>query len=120
LYLAQQKKRVTIVEAGPLALDMNPISRMALLPLLQELGVAVAPLSIRELRAGGLIGTNADGEDLKIRADRIIIALGSVPRRELAARIEGGVDELFVVGDCAGPRGITRAIREGFAAGWRI
>jgi NADPH-dependent 2,4-dienoyl-CoA reductase/sulfur reductase-like enzyme len=120
LYLAQQKKRVTIVETGPLALDMNPISRMALLPMLQELGVAVAPLSIRELGASGLIGTDADGKDRTIRADRIIIALGSVPRRELATRLEEGVDELFVVGDCAGPCGITRAIREGFAAGWRI
>ena len=111
---------MTIVESEPLALGMNPISRMALLPMLQELGVGVAPLSIRGLGAEGLIGTDADGKDRTVRADHVVIALGSAPRRELAARIEGNVDELFVVGDCAGARGITRAIREGFAAGWRI
>ena len=88
--------------------------------MLQGLGVAVAPLSIRGLEAVGLIGTDADGRDRTVRADHVVIALGSVPRRELAARIGGNVDELFVIGDCAGPRGITRAIREGFAAGWRI
>jgi 2,4-dienoyl-CoA reductase (NADPH2) len=77
-------------------------------------------LYIREFGAEGLIGTDADGKDRTVCADHVVIALGSVPRRELALRIEGNMDEIFVVGDCADPRGITRAIREGFAARWRI
>jgi hypothetical protein len=117
LYLAQQRKRVTIVEAGPLALDMNPISPMALLPLLQELGVAVASLSIREFGAGGLIGTDADGRDRTIRADRIIIAPGVSP--EGRARCEPRKRRRRALRG-RGPRGITHAIREGFTAGCRI
>ncbi len=120
LYLAQQGKRVTIVERTALAADVNPISQMTLIPMLRQLGVTVVPLSIREFTAAGLTGTDENGRHHTLRADRIVIALGAVPRRSLASRLEGEVGELFVVGDCGGSRGITRAIREGFAAGWRI
>jgi 2-enoate reductase len=120
LYLAQQGKKVTIVESGALAEDMNPISRMALVPMLSELGVVIAPLAVREITADGLIGAGSDGKDQMIPADNVVVSLGAVPRNTLAARLENEVNELYVVGDCAIPRGITPAIHEGFVAGWRI
>ncbi len=120
LHLAQQGKRVTIVEAGPLAEDVNLVSRMALVPMLLELGVVIAPLTIREFTADGLSGVGPDGKDQRIRADDVVLALGAVARDGLASRLRSEAREVHAVGDCASPRGITRAIHEGFVAGSRI
>ncbi len=120
LYLAQQRKKVTIVECGPFAEDMNPISRMALIPMLHELGVVIAPVTLREFTVGGLIATGLDGKEQTVRADSVVIATETAPTDALASRLESELYELLVVGDCAGARGMTRAIHEGFVAGWRV
>lgn len=120
LHLARLGKHVTIIETEPLAHDANPISRMVLTSMLAEHGVLVVAASIGRLGADGMVCTDSDGRERTLEADTVVIALGAVPRDALVRRLEGEVRELYVVGDCASPGNITRAIHEGFVAGWRI
>jgi 2-enoate reductase len=120
LFLAQEGKKVTIIETLPLAYDINLINRLSLLELLFDKGVTIANVTIKEFTPEGVIGTDLDGKDETFKADTIILALGSEPRHEIYKDLKGKVREMYIVGDCASPRNIGKAIHEGFVAGWRI
>jgi NADPH-dependent 2,4-dienoyl-CoA reductase/sulfur reductase-like enzyme len=120
LFLAQQGKKVTIIDMLPLAYDLNFFSRMALLPMLFEKGVATANVNIEQFTDDGLMVTDLEGKEQSIKADTIVLALGAESTNKLAEELKDKVRELYVVGDCVSPRKIGEAIHEGFVAGWRI
>ena len=120
LYLAQEMKKVTIIETLPVAYDMNWINRMALLEMLFDKGVTIENGTIKEFTDEGLIAIDSEGKDQFLIADTIILALGSESKNTLARDLEDEIKELYVVGDCVVPRNIRDAIHEGFVAGWRI
>ena len=53
-------------------------------------------------------------------ADLLVLALGRVPERKLAARLAAGGLEMHEAGDCLGPRGLEEAILEGTRAAQAI
>lgn len=122
LSLAQEGKRVTIVEMLPeVAYDLNSISRISLQEELAQKGVTILTnLTIEEFTIEGLVATDGEGKKQTLNADNIVLALGAKSENKLAGNLKGKVGELYMVGDCVSPRRITEAIREGFAAGWRI
>ena len=120
LFLAQEGKKVTIVETLPVAYDINWISRMALLPMLFESEVIIENMTIKEFTVEGLIAIDLEGKEHTLKADTIVLALGAEPMNKLAEALKENVSELYVVGDCRSPRNIWAAIHEGFVAGWRI
>jgi len=120
LFLAQEGKKLTIVETLPAAYDMNWISRMALLEMLFDKGVTISNGTIKEITEEGLIATDPEGKDQTLKADTIILALGSESENKLAKNLEDEIKELYVVGDCVTPGNLRKAIHEGFVAGWRI
>jgi len=122
LSLAQEGKKVTIVEMLPeIACDLNVVSRMALLKELDDIGVRILTnTTIKEFTGDGLVVIDKEGKEQVLKADTVILALGSKPENKLAEELRGKVDELYVAGDCADPRKIGEAMHEGFAAGWQI
>jgi 2-enoate reductase len=120
LFLAQKEKKVIIIELLPLAYDVNMINRMALLEMLFAKEVTVANMRIKEFTPEGVIATDLEGKNQVLRADTIILAMGSESKKGLVGNLEDRFEEVYVVGDCVSPRDIGKAIHEGFVAGWQI
>jgi len=116
-FLAERGKEVMVVEMLPeIATDMERNTRKLLLKRLDELGVKILPnMKVEEITDKGVKTT----EQL-LRADSVVIALGSVPNAKLAEDLRGSNLELFTIGDCAKPRKLWEAIHEGCRVGLEI
>jgi len=121
LHLAQTGRRVTVIDALPLeqiASDVHPISRTALLDMLQGALVEMKTETALEAVIGaGAVVRGADGERSEIPCDSVVLAAGVMPRSDLVERFKGLADEVRVIGDCRRERGDLRyAITDGFNA----
>ncbi|MFH1242785.1 MAG: FAD-dependent oxidoreductase [Pseudomonadota bacterium] len=119
LYLAPENKKVLLVEMlDGLALDMEPINRMELLSRIKNSEIEV--LLGRRLERIGQDGVYLlkleTMEEERIETDAVVISLGVAPENKLANDLEGKVERIFLIGDCAGPRKIIDAVYEGFRA----
>jgi thioredoxin reductase len=123
LYLAPGNNKVFVVEMlDNLALDMEPINRMDLLSRVEESGIEVIlKRKIRRIDPGRIVLLNLETmTEEEVEADAVVLALGAVSETDLAEKIVGKVDNVYLVGDCAKPRKIIDAIYEGFRAALRI
>jgi 2-enoate reductase len=124
LYLAREGKRVTIFKMRPgteVAEDLNPPSRQALLEELTKFKVTIITNStIKEFTARGLVAIDKNGKEKTLKAETIVLALGSQSENKLLNSIKGKVGELYAIGDCVTPRKVGQAMHEGFLAGWKI
>ena len=119
LYLAQQGKRVTIVEIlGSVARDMFAINRMHLLVLLADADVRIlTETSVAEITDDSVTLVDKDGKRSKLANDTVVLALGLKSNRELEEALGDKVPETYVIGDCVEPRKVMDAIWEGFRLG---
>ena len=122
LELARLGKKVTIIEKLPAAaLDVNPVTRKALLQKLEEAGVRIlAGLTIKGFSDEGIIAAEQDGQLRSFQADTVVLALGVKSKKDLERRLKGITAELYSVGDCISPRKVGDAIHEGFAVGSQV
>jgi 2,4-dienoyl-CoA reductase-like NADH-dependent reductase (Old Yellow Enzyme family)/thioredoxin reductase len=113
-YLTELGRNVTLVEAlGDLALDMEPLNRYLLLQRLKEREIKVhTGTMFKEVTNEGIVVGDAFGEHV-LRAESIILSLGTVPDNALASSLRGKVEQLYVIGDCVKPRRTLEAIHEG-------
>jgi 2,4-dienoyl-CoA reductase-like NADH-dependent reductase (Old Yellow Enzyme family)/thioredoxin reductase len=120
-YLSDLGRDVTLVEAvGDLALDMEPLNRYLLLHRLREKRIKTFTRTIfKEVVNDGIAVTDDRGERL-LRAESVILALGTVSDNTLANSLRGRVEQLYVVGDCVKPRRSLEAIHEGSWAARQI
>jgi 2-enoate reductase len=116
VYLAQQGKKVTIIEALENVIsDVGFIVAMALRELLDDANVEIeTSCNIQEIIDEGLIMIDRQGKKRTLEPDTIILAVGLKPNRELVEALQGKVRELYVVGDCVESRRIIDAIWGGF------
>ncbi|MBW1782312.1 MAG: FAD-dependent oxidoreductase [Deltaproteobacteria bacterium] len=113
-YLAEQKKRVTIVEMLPeLAMDMEVRSRTALLKKLDEHGVTADCHFKMEgiIPKQGVVGIDKEGAKREINGDTVVLATGFESSRPLLDP-EQECREFYVIGDAKRPRRIMDAMRE--------
>ena len=61
-----------------------------------------------------------DGQERRIPADSVVIALGFAPNTKLADELKEVVEELYTVGDCADPARMADAVKQGYRAGCRV
>jgi len=122
-YLAPNNKKIIIVEMlDSLALDMEPINRMDLLSRIEKSDIEVVlKRKIHRIDPDKIVLVNQETmAEEEVRADAVVLALGAVAANGLAKKIEGKVDSIYSVGDCAKPRKIIDAIYEGFRAALTI
>ncbi len=122
LYLAQQGKKVTIIEAqSEIARDLELISKIALIKkggLLEKYGInVITNTSVTEIGKGEVVIKDKTGEQRNIRADSVVIAVGRKPliSEELISEAKKISQEVYVIGDAKGPRKVIDAIHEGFS-----
>ena len=64
--------------------------------------------------------TDAEGKELVIPAETVILAAGMVPLREEALSLDVADGDFRMIGDCKRPRQILEAVREGYDAAMEV
>lgn len=116
LYLAGQKKGVTIVEMlDDIAKDMEPRSRTALLKKLGEQQIKIVrDLKIEKiLPQKGIMGVDKGGKRQEIGGDTVVLAMGFDPIRPVDAG-EPKSYAIHIIGDAKRPRRIMDAVAEAY------
>lgn len=124
LELAMQGKQVTLVEMGiDVARDANSIHKPALMMELKDHAEQVTILcrtTCTGIHDHGIVCRDADGKELTLDADTVILAAGMAPLRAEALALEPVSSEFRMVGDCKRPRQILEAVREGYDAAMEV
>ena len=113
IYLAQNGKKVTIVEMlEEIIPNVFEANRQYLFKMLAENGVNVLTNTkmVRVTDDGALVINQCRRYEAKLPADTIVIATGLKPERSLVKALEGKVKELHAIGDCEGPGKIMDAV----------
>jgi 2,4-dienoyl-CoA reductase-like NADH-dependent reductase (Old Yellow Enzyme family)/thioredoxin reductase len=120
-HLAAQGKRVTIVEMmDRMVADGYPYGRELLLFDLAGLGVDLrTSTTAKEITDDGVV-VDYEGKQELVKADTVVLALGTQPNNELFEQLKGIVDELYTVGDCAEARKLANAVEEGFKTALKL
>jgi len=121
LYLAQQGKKVTLIDMLSLErIDANApfVDSSFLRSMLQEQKVDI----IQEVKLAAITGKGAviadkNGKKREIPCDTVVLALGVKPRGEVLEMFKDTASDIRVVGDCSNERGnLMNATAEGFFA----
>ena len=124
-FLVERGKMVTIVSRSPsrdLARGLYVSNRAELMAKLRR-SEKVALLHEHAAKCildHGVVVVNKNSAESTLEVDKVVLALGVIPLRELADQLKGKVSELYVIGDAAQPRDIASAVREGFILATRI
>ncbi len=115
--MKDSNKRVTVVEPWPvhaLGYDMSTLNRtyvsFVMLPKYAVRGFV--GMRIEELSTGEMVGIDWDGKRQQIKADTVVLALGSHPDMTLFESLRGGNWELYAIGDCVRAKNVSNAISD--------
>jgi 2-enoate reductase len=119
LWLAEQGKKVTIVEKlGQLMLAGPPIplmNKMMLLDLLNfhkvNVMTNVSPLEIID---DGAVVINESSSRSTLMADTLVVAVGFEPEQKIYRLLQGRVPNLYIIGDAREARNIMSAIWDAY------
>jgi 2-enoate reductase len=116
VYLAQQGKKVAIVEImDKVARDMWRGNRLHIIELLEKHNVRILtstrPLEIKE---DSVVVNNEKDKTEKLRVDTVAIATGLVPNNELHDVLADAASEVYSIGDCDKAGKVINAIWAGF------
>lgn len=118
IFLAQQGRKVTILEMKPeLCRDAPYLHHEAVLLELDRLG-AVTHTGARCTRIlpDGVLAQTGEGE-VRFDADTVLVAAGLRPRMAEAESFRDCAPEFWKIGDCKKARNVRLAIHEGYDAG---
>ena len=118
IFLAQQGRKVTILEMKPeLCRDAPYLHHEAVLLELDRLG-AVTHTGTRCTRIlpDGVLAQTDEGE-VRFDADTVLVAAGLRPRMAEAESFRDCAPEFWKIGDCKKARNVRLAIHEGYDAG---
>ena len=121
LYLAQQGKKVTLIDRLSLEqIDANApfVDSRTLRSMLQELTVdIIQEVKLEAITDSGAVITDKKGKKREIPCDTVVLALGVQPRREIVEKFKDAAPDVRVIGDCGNERGnLMSATAEGFFA----
>ncbi len=121
LFLAQQGKKVTMIDVLPLEqIDVGSpaINITKLRSMLEDLHVEViTEVSLDAVTDIGAVIMNKNGKKTEIACDTVVLSLGVTPRTDVVALFKDLVPDVHVIGDCNNERGqLYSATTEGFFA----
>lgn len=120
-FLAQRRKKVTIVEMLPrLMNDMGPGSRSLLLATLREKGVEILTNATVNAISETVISASIKKSTRQLNYDNVVLAVGSKPSNGLERMLKEEISEVYVVGDASRPGNILEAVRSGCEAAIKL
>jgi 2-enoate reductase len=128
LYLAQQGKRVTIVETlseigsvgsilPQIATDVLKIAGVLKVMLIEKGVEILNNVKIIEITDSGVTAIDRGQNVIDIDGDRVVLALGFMSQAGLYNELKGKVREIYQIGDCVEPHRIGEATRNGYRVG---
>ena len=119
LWLAQQGKSVSIVEAlDDIATKIHAANRQMLLDMIEDAGITVfTGAETLEVLEEGIIISNEKRQRQFLACDTLISAGGLKPVNDLYGALINGNRPFHIIGDCREPRNIHHAIFDGFTVG---
>jgi 2,4-dienoyl-CoA reductase-like NADH-dependent reductase (Old Yellow Enzyme family)/thioredoxin reductase len=120
-YLANGKKKVTIVEKLPgIALEVEKLTQILLLQRLSQLGVRVkTECEIVSMR-GCQVTLSHQGEEIEEEVESIVLALGGSPNNSLETLLRSCGRPFYAIGDCWEARDIASAIHDGWRTALQV
>lgn len=125
LSLAQQGKKVTLIDRLPLEevdAGISAINILTLRKMLNELNVVTQPeMKLEAITASGVVVRDKNLIQIELPCDTVVLSLGVEPRTEIVKFLGNLVTETYVVGDCNSHRSsLLNAVSEGFFAAMEI
>jgi 2,4-dienoyl-CoA reductase-like NADH-dependent reductase (Old Yellow Enzyme family)/thioredoxin reductase len=130
LYLAERGKKVSVVETRKVGWGLNHRQRFALIENLIKSGVHLYPDSTLESVTEHGVNILWDGGEPAVKsgrsmfyylkADTVVLAVGSRSQNDLGEQLSGFMPEVFSVGDCVKPRSVLAAFYQGWTAARKI
>jgi 2,4-dienoyl-CoA reductase-like NADH-dependent reductase (Old Yellow Enzyme family)/NADPH-dependent 2,4-dienoyl-CoA reductase/sulfur reductase-like enzyme len=118
LYLAQQGKKVTVIDMVSeleIAREAAHMNKIALLQLLDQHGVEFkTEVKLDGITDGSIVVIDKQWHRQEIPADTVVSALGVKPLSEAVKAFQGLAREVYIIGDCSSPRNLKAAIHDGF------
>ena len=113
IHLSHDKKNVAQVEMLPkMGHNIGPGSRWVVMKTLKDNGVKqINGFKVLEIKPGEVVG-EIDGKPESVKADTVVLAIGSKPNRELFDKIKDGKVPVMGVGDALEPRKIMAAVHD--------
>jgi 2,4-dienoyl-CoA reductase-like NADH-dependent reductase (Old Yellow Enzyme family)/thioredoxin reductase len=101
------------------AFDLDATFREPLIERLKSFGVKmVTDFLVTEVTGSGVVGQDTKGGRVEtIKADTVVLALGTAPAGFPLDELKKTGIETHVIGDAHSPRGIAEAVREGYLVG---
>ena len=121
-YLAKRNNRVTIVEMmESIGADIEMTSLSALREDLQRDNVTIVTgKKVDTFTESGVAVTDHQGNRTVLPADVAVLALGVAPVNDLAAELEGRVEEVYSIGDARKPARIHDAVADAFVLAYNL
>ena len=120
--LSSESKTVTIVELcnEPLT-RMKEIPRQELLNRLQEKGVSIiTTCKVTAIEDGKVLIEDKSGSVKELKADSVVISVGSIPENSLHDALKDKVKEIYTIGDAKEPGNIGAALRSATEIGVKM
>ena len=114
-------RKITVIDqVGRLAANVGPSTRWPLMKSLGHMGVDLRPgTKLVAIEQDAVIVETEAGRE-SIRADTVIIAVGSRSVNGLMYELRADLTEVIAIGDAKEPRKIIDAVREGFDEALKI
>lgn len=125
LYLAQQGKRVTLIDMLPLKeIDQEYpfVNMISLRGMMEELGIDLrTEVKLEAITERGALLVDKNWNRIEIPCDTVVLAVGVRPRNEVVQSFEAIAPEVYLAGDCNKERGnLYHATLQGFFAAMEI
>ncbi len=121
-FLASKSTNVTIVELCDEPLKrMKEIPREELLNRLKEKGVTiVTSCKVIAVEENKVIIEDRNGSKKELKADSVIVAVGSVQVKSLFDSLKSSVKEIYLIGDAKEPGNLGAALRSAAEVGVKV
>jgi 2,4-dienoyl-CoA reductase-like NADH-dependent reductase (Old Yellow Enzyme family)/thioredoxin reductase len=118
LHLAQQGKKVTIIdmidESG-IASDAAFMSKINLLELLGQQKVKLMMnVKLEAITSKGITVIDKNWNRIDLKADTVVLALGVKPLSKTVESLKDIVTDTYIIGDCLRPRNLMNAVHDAF------
>lgn len=115
-------KNVTVIEmARKMAQDVGPSTRWVLMKELEMRGIKlITQAKMKDIQKNAIVYTDAEGNDVTVKSDSVVLAMGSRPENSLVKVLEDSGFNVITIGDANRCGKIGDALDDGFALACRI
>jgi NADPH-dependent 2,4-dienoyl-CoA reductase/sulfur reductase-like enzyme len=116
LYLAQQGKRVTVIDVLSMQeIAADGFNKPGLMQLMYDNGVQFKiEVRLESVNKNGVTVIDKKCNRFEIPADTVVISLGCRSCTQTVEALEELAPMVYVIGDCVSPRNLKHAIHDGF------